>query len=124
MWNTSYTGNKTITERLYYSADNGPWVLFNTITHRYPYAPDIISATEYVDYAQLDVRKLPPGGYKIKVYATASDAPDDEIMTDATKVGGAGKTYIKLEAPGNARVKFRTLILRQLEILWLQSDGL
>ena len=94
-----YTGNKTITERLYYSADNGPWVLFNTITHPYPYAPDIISATEYVDYAQLDVRKLPPGGYKIKVYATASDAPDDEIMTDATKVGGAGKTYIKLEAP-------------------------
>jgi hypothetical protein len=99
MWNTSYTGNKTITESLYYSADNGPWVLFNTITHPYPYAPDIISATEYVDYAQLDVRKLPPGGYKIKVYATASDAPDDEIMTDATRVGGAGKTYIKLEAP-------------------------
>jgi hypothetical protein len=99
MWNTSYTGNKTITERLYYSADNGPWVLFNTITHPYPYAPDIISATEYVDYAQLDVRNLPPGGYKIKVYATASDAPDDEIKTDVTTVSGAGKTYIKLEAP-------------------------
>jgi hypothetical protein len=99
MWNTSYTGNKTITERLYYSADNGPWVLFKTISHPYPYAPDIISATEYVDSAQLDVRKLPPGGYKIKVYATASDAPDDEIMTDAKTVGGAGKTYIKLEAP-------------------------
>jgi hypothetical protein len=99
MWNTSYTGNKTITERLYYSADNGPWVLFETISHPYPYAPDIISGTEYVDYAQLDVRKLPPGGYKIKVYATASDAPDDELMTDAIRVGGSGKTYIKLEAP-------------------------
>jgi len=99
MWNTSYTGNKTITERLYYSADNGPWVLFETISHPYPYAPDIISGTEYVDYEQLDVRKLPPGGYKIKVYATASDAPDDELMTDAIRVGGAGKTYIKLEAP-------------------------
>jgi len=99
MWNTSYTGNKTITERLYYSADNGPWVLFETISHPYPYAPDIISGTEYVDYAQLDVRKLPPGGYKIKVYATVSDAPDDELMTDAIRVGGAGKTYIKLEAP-------------------------
>jgi hypothetical protein len=99
MWNTSYTGNKTITERLYYSADNGPWVLFETLSHPYPYAPDIISGTEYVDYGQLDVRKLPPGGYKIKVYATASDAPDDELMTDAIRVGGAGKTYIKLEAP-------------------------
>jgi hypothetical protein len=52
-----------------------------------------------VDTAQLDVRKLPPGGYKIKIYATASDAPDDTAMTDAIRVGGAGKTYIKLEAP-------------------------
>jgi hypothetical protein len=55
--------------------------------------------TNYVDYSQLDVRKLPPGGYKIKVYATASDVPDDELITDAIRVGGAGKTYIKLEAP-------------------------
>ncbi len=99
IWNTTYTGNKTITENIYYSADNGPWVSFNTITHNYPYAPDIISATEYVDFAQLDVRRLPPGGYKIKIYATASDAPDDTAMTDARRVGGAGKTYIKLEAP-------------------------
>ncbi len=99
MWNTSYTGNKTITENLYYSANNGPWVLFDTLTHPYPYAWDIVSGTEYVDCAQLDVRKLPPGGYKIKVYAMASDSPDDEIKTDAVTVGGAGKTYIKLEAP-------------------------
>jgi hypothetical protein len=99
MWNTTYTGNKTITEQIYYSVDNGPWVKFSELTHGYPYAPDIVSSTEYVDYAQLDVRKLPPGGYKIKVYATASDAPDDELITDAKRVGGAGKTYIKLEAP-------------------------
>jgi hypothetical protein len=99
MWNTTYTGNKTITEEVYYSIDNGPWVRFNAITHTYPYAPDIVSMTNYVDYSQLDVRKLPPGGYKIKVYATASDVPDDELITDAIRVGGAGKTYIKLEAP-------------------------
>ena len=99
MWNTTYTGNKTITEQIYYSVDNGPWVKFSELTHVYPYAPDIVSSTEYVDYAQLDVRKLPPGGYKIKVYATVSDAPDDELITDAKRVGGAGKTYIKLEAP-------------------------
>jgi hypothetical protein len=99
MWNTTYTGNKTITEEVYYSADNGPWVRFSVLTHDYPFAPDIVSATEYVDYAQLDIRKLPPGGYKIRVYATASDTPDDELITDAKRVGGAGKTYIKLEAP-------------------------
>jgi hypothetical protein len=98
-WNTTYTGNKTITEQVYYSVNNGPYILFDTLTHPYPYAPDIVSATEYVDHAQLDVRKLPPGGYKIRVYATASDAPDDELITDAIKVGGTGKTYIKLEAP-------------------------
>jgi hypothetical protein len=99
MWNTTYTGNKTITEQVYYSIDDGPWVQFGVISHDYPFSPDVISATQYVDYAQLDVSKLPPGGYKIKVYATASDAPDDEIITDAKRVGGEGKTYIKLEAP-------------------------
>ncbi len=31
---------------------------------------------EYVDYAQLDVTKLPMGSYQIKVIATALDAPD------------------------------------------------
>jgi hypothetical protein len=98
-WNTSYTGNKTIIERVSYSIDNGPYVLFDTIAHPYPFAPDIVSATEYVDHAQLDVRKLPPGGYKIMVYATASDSPDDCLITDAIRVGGTGKTYIKLEAP-------------------------
>ncbi|MDD1698034.1 MAG: VWA domain-containing protein, partial [Methanoregula sp.] len=96
-WNTSYTGNKTIKEQVYYSIDNGPWVRFEEFTHPYPYAPDVISATDYVDCMQLDVRKLPPGGYRIKVYATASDAPDDDIMTIPIKVGGHNKTYIKLE---------------------------
>ncbi len=66
MWNTTYTGNKTITEQIYYSVDNGPWVKFKELTHDYPYAPDIVSSTEYVDYAQLDVRKLPPVVTKLK----------------------------------------------------------
>jgi hypothetical protein len=96
-WNTSYTGNKTIKEQIYYSIDNGPWVGFEELTHPYPYAPDVVSTTDYVDCTQLDVRKLPPGGYRIKVYATASDAPDDDIMTSPIKVGGHNKTYIKLE---------------------------
>ncbi len=69
MWNSSYSGNKTITEKVYYSIDDGPWVMFTTKTiPGYSTAPIL---KEYVDYAQLDVTKLPPGGYKIKVYATA-----------------------------------------------------
>ncbi len=99
MWNTSYTGNKTITEKVYYSIDNGQWVQFTVLTHNYPYAPDIIAATEYVDNAQLDTRNLPPGGYKIKVYATSPDTADATVETDYKAVGGRGRVFIKLEAP-------------------------
>jgi hypothetical protein len=53
---------------------------------------------DYVEYAQLDVTKLPPGGYLIKVYATASDAPDATIILDnPVNVGNRGRTYIKLQ---------------------------
>jgi hypothetical protein len=94
-WNTNYTGNKTLTEKVYYRIDNkGPWVQFNTKTHLY----DPLTM-EYVDYAQLDVTKLPPGDFKIQVRATASDAPDAIAETVSKTVGGRGRTFIKLEAP-------------------------
>jgi hypothetical protein len=54
---------------------------------------------EYVDYAQLDVTKLPPGDFKIQVRATASDAPDAIAETSSKTVGGRGRAFIKLEAP-------------------------
>jgi hypothetical protein len=92
MWNTNYTGNNTLTEKVYYSIDHGPWVLFDIKTHAYN-----ATTTEYVDYAQLDVTKLPPGGYRIMVYATAPDAPDASDVTIVKLVGGKGKTFIKLE---------------------------
>ena len=93
-WNTNYTGNKTLTEKVYYRIDEkGPWVQFDIKTH--PYDP---LTMEYVDYAQLDVTKLPPGSYQIMVYATASDAPDASItLEDPVIVGNRGRTYIKLE---------------------------
>ena len=97
MWNSTYTGNHTLTEQVYYSVDNGPWVLFDTKTHAYPHPPEILLPTQYTDYAQLDVKKLPPGGYKIRVYATSSDAPDAMAETDYKTVGGRGKIFIKLE---------------------------
>jgi hypothetical protein len=92
-WNTTYTGNKTLTEQVYYRIDTGPWVQFDTKTHMY----DSLT-TDYVDLAQLDVTKLPPGGYWIKVYATASDAPDATIMLDnPVNVGNRGRTFIQLQ---------------------------
>ena len=97
MWNTTYTGNKTITEKVYYSIDNGPWVLFDTKTHLYPHPPEIMLETEYVNYAQLEMKKLPPGGYKIMVYSTASDAPDASAVTDTKLVGGKGRSFIRLD---------------------------
>ncbi len=93
-WNTNYTGNKTLTEKVYYRINTGPWVQFDTKTH--PYDP---LTMDYVDFAQLDVTKLQPGDYKIQVRATASDAPDATAETVSKTVGGRGKTFIKLEAP-------------------------
>jgi len=99
MWNSSYTGNRTLTEQVYYSIDNGPWVLFETKTHTYPHPPETTLTTQYTDLAQLDITKLPPGGYKIRVYATSPDAPDAMAETNVKTVGGRGKVFIKLEAP-------------------------
>jgi hypothetical protein len=95
MWNMSYTGNNTVFEKIYYSIDNGDWILFATKSIS-GYAADP-TLKEYVEYAQLDVTKLPPGGFKIMVYATAPDAADTSAITDVKTVGGKGKTFIKLE---------------------------
>jgi hypothetical protein len=98
-WDSVYTGNKTLTEQVFYSMNNGPWVLFDTKTHLYPHAPELMLPTQYTDYASLDVKKLPPGGYKIRVYATSPDAPDAMAETTLKTIGGKGKVFIKLEAP-------------------------
>jgi hypothetical protein len=98
-WDSTYTGNKTLTEQVLYSMNNGPWVLFDTKTHLYPHGPELMLPTHYTDYASLDVKKLPPGGYKIRVYATSPDAPDAMAETNLKTVGGKGKVFIKLEAP-------------------------
>jgi hypothetical protein len=59
MWNTTYTGNNTVTEKVYYSIDGGPKVQFSAVTIP-GYSSDPFRR-EYVNYAQLDVRKLPRG---------------------------------------------------------------
>jgi len=97
-WNTTYTGNKTLTEKVYYRLTTGPWIQFKEIVHPYPFGPNT-TTTNYGNFAQLDVRNLQPGNYQIKVYATATDAPDAEAETGLRSIGGQGKHYIRLEAP-------------------------
>jgi hypothetical protein len=92
-WKSTYTGNQTLTERVYYRIDTGPWIQFDTKTHPYNNL-----TMDYTEFAQLDVTKLPPGGYLIKVYATASDAPDATLELDeSVYIGNRGRTYIKIE---------------------------
>jgi hypothetical protein len=82
---------------MWYSVDNGPWVLFGS-------QPDI-NFGYFTHYAQLDVNKLPPGGYRIKIHAVAPDAIDDEEISSIITVGGK-KVFIKLEAPPVEKLEF------------------
>ena len=90
-WDTTYTGNETLTEKVYYQINNGPWILFDTKTHPYD------STMDHTDFAQLDVTKLPAGGYNLKVYATASDAPDATITLADIVIVGNQRIFIKLQ---------------------------
>jgi hypothetical protein len=87
-WNLKYAGIAKVTETMSYSYNNGPWVLFSSQS-------DILPG-DFVHYSQLDVRKLPPGGYKIKVHAFAPDSVDDEEISAPITVGSKG-VFIKLE---------------------------
>jgi len=87
-WNLKYTGIATATEMMWYSYNNGPWVLFSSQTN--------INPGDFTHNAQLDVRKLPPGGYRIKVHVIAPDSIDDEEISAPIAVGSKG-IFIKLE---------------------------
>ena len=91
-WTTTYTGISPagVREQVYYSVNDAPFVRFAEITG--------IPPGESSQQAQLDVTKLPPGGYQIKVLATAEDTPDTYAYLEGPKtVGGRGTTFIKLE---------------------------
>ncbi len=89
-WNIAYTGGYTVTEKIYYSNDDGDsWILFDT---------NYVTSAVMVDYANLDVRSLPFGEYLIRVDAEAPDTPyDREQLVAPITVGSQGKAYIKLE---------------------------
>lgn len=90
-WMLNYTGNKTVTQRLFYSSDEKhTWTEFAALTSRSP-----VNGTQN---ASLDVREMPAGHYWIRVRATAPDAPPAEDQTPYYfAVGGTGTAKIKLE---------------------------
>jgi hypothetical protein len=93
-WNLQYKGSATATERMWYSFNNGTWVQFGTVAGIPPtIAPDYLP---YTHHAYMDITKLPPGYYQIKVQAFAPDSPDSERIIDVGYIGNSG-VYIKLE---------------------------
>ncbi|WFN33572.1 hypothetical protein L1S32_06845 [Methanogenium sp. S4BF] len=90
-WNLSYSGTNTVTQYLYYqNVDDGIWTTFNELTVPGPVADSLQAG-------QLYVADFPPGEYKIRVRATADDAPDSvSETTDAIVIGQGGHYFIRI----------------------------
>jgi hypothetical protein len=90
-WHLNYTGNSTTTQRLLYSYDGGKtWVTFLTMAPR--------PRGDRDEQASLDVRSLASGKYRIRVHATAPDAPDDMLeLSGEIAVGLSQPNKIRLE---------------------------
>jgi hypothetical protein len=87
-WDLSYTGAGTVTEIVEYSNDGGlSWVRFDTLT---------AGSTATGGVATLDLRDLPPGEYRVRVRASADDAPDAGTLFPSIQVGERQKAYIRL----------------------------
>jgi len=87
-WDLSYTGAGTVTEVVEYSNNDGlSWVRFDTLT---------AGSTATGGVATLDVRDLPPGEYRVRVRASADDAPDAGVLFPPIRVGERQTVYIKL----------------------------
>ncbi|HOZ43563.1 MAG TPA: hypothetical protein PLD13_08180, partial [Methanoculleus sp.] len=87
-WDLAYTGAGTVTEIVEYSNDGGlSWVPFETLTAG--------SATTG-GAATLDVRNLPSGEYRVRVRASADDAPDAAVLFPPIRVGEEQTAYIRL----------------------------
>jgi hypothetical protein len=94
-WNTTYTGVLSVNELVYYAivdddGNPGSWIQYDSLSG--------VPPGETTQFSQLPVADKPAGGYKIRVVAMATDAPDDEIiLSQPVQVGGRGKMFIKLE---------------------------
>jgi hypothetical protein len=89
-WTTKYDGNATVTERVYYSYNNGPWYPFNQ-------QAGITSGTS-TQTASLDVTGFPSGNYWIKVVATSTSGDAAMVYKTYGPIPVVGKgIFIKLE---------------------------
>jgi hypothetical protein len=89
-WTTKYDGNSTVTERVYYSYNNGPWYLFNLQT-------GILNGTSS-QTATLDVSSFPSGNYYIRVVATSTSNDAAMVYTTYGPIPIVGKSiFIRLE---------------------------
>jgi hypothetical protein len=89
-WQTKYDGNSTVTERVYYSYNNGPWYLFNLQT-------GILNGTS-AQTARLDVSGYPSGNYYIRVVATSTSNDAAMVYTTYGPIPIVGKgVFIRLE---------------------------
>ncbi|WP_292394334.1 VWA domain-containing protein [Methanoculleus sp. UBA303] len=87
-WDLAYTGAGTVTETAEYSNDGGlSWVWFDTRT---------AGSTATGGVATLDLRDLPPGEYRVRVRASADDAPDARVLFPSIRVGEWKKAYIRI----------------------------
>jgi hypothetical protein len=91
-WNLDYDGEYTVSQNLYYlRIGDNVWIHFNTITVSEP-------ASSLVQTSSLPVVDLPPGQYRIRVIASASDAADDkEEISSPIPVKSSADAYIKIE---------------------------
>jgi hypothetical protein len=89
-WTTSYDGAYPITEEVSYIHEDDPPVIFETKT--LDPAFDLLTAQGAV----LNMEKLPPGGYKIQVYAYTPDA-EDTTLSETFTYSSQGRAFIKLE---------------------------
>jgi hypothetical protein len=84
-WNLSYTGFLTVTETIYYSYNDAPWILSETRT-------SLPSNSVYVHTGQLNVVGIKEGSYRIKVHADTPDAGSDEMIIGTPSIGNLNAT--------------------------------
>lgn len=90
-WTTDYNGAEVITEDVSYIHEDDPPVKFDTKTLNKA-SGDLNAPQSSV----LDMEKLPPGGYKIQVYAYTKDASATAV-SETYSFTTQGRAFIKLE---------------------------
>ncbi|MDV2481533.1 VWA domain-containing protein [Methanoculleus sp. Wushi-C6] len=87
-WDLTYTGSGTVTGTVDYSNDGGlSWIGF--------YRP-IAGSGVTGGVASLDVGNLPPGEYRVRVRASAEDAPESWLLFPPIRVGEPQAAYIRI----------------------------